>query len=36
MFDADLLAEPLCPAYLVVFFAEVKANGKGLLVGKIG
>ena len=36
MLHTDLLAERLSPAYLVVFLAEVKTDGKGLLVGEVG
>ena len=35
MLNADFLAQVFSPAYFVVLLAEVKANGKGLLVCKI-
>ena len=34
--NADFAAKLLRPADLVVFLAEVKAYGKGLLVGEVG
>ena len=36
MLNADLAAELLSPAYLIIFLAEVKAYGEGLLVGEVG
>ena len=34
--DADVAAQFLRPADLIIFLAEVKADGEGLLIGKIG
>ena len=35
MLDADLLGKGLCPGDLVIFFTEVKSDGKGLLTLKV-